>query len=309
MIKSAIKRKIIKILISSGVLGVIALFLVILIAILVALDFFNTLNSDGYVENNMEYAERYRETANKFFKSNKGYVSLERIVYFYNEDENLSFDQLYNDNLDQETKKMKPISEVCSMKQYKSMEVCKEENYKESGQIDEETSKPFNPPVKFADTTITSYFMEERIVFGKSDMHSGWDLAASNNTPVYAVCDGKIKAVSFTQSSNETNTSAGLGNYISLECNVDDVIYTVKYGHLYPGSSKVLVNQSVSSGTVLAGIGTTGYSTGPHLHYQVVQDGKNIDGMSLVNFDIEDNSIKIESNLPNNLHEFVPNYN
>ena len=62
MIKSAIKKKIIKILISSGVLGVCALFLVILIAILVALDFFNTMSSDGYVENNMEYAEKYNKS-------------------------------------------------------------------------------------------------------------------------------------------------------------------------------------------------------------------------------------------------------
>ena len=62
----------------------------------------------------------------------------------------------------------------------------------------------------------------------------------------------------------------------------------------------------MKAGTVLAGIGTTGYSTGPHLHYQVKLDGKNIDGMSLVNFDVEDNSIKLESNLPEDLHEFVP---
>ena len=39
----------------------------------------------------------------------------------------------------------------------------------------------------------------------------------------------------------------------------------------------------------LAGIGTTGYSTGPHLHFQVKRDGNNVDGMSLIDFTTEQN--------------------
>ena len=40
----------------------------------------------------------------------------------------------------------------------------------------------------------------------------------------------------------------------------------------------------VKAGDELAGIGTTGYSTGPHLHYQVQVNGENVDGMSLIDF-------------------------
>jgi murein DD-endopeptidase MepM/ murein hydrolase activator NlpD len=41
--------------------------------------------------------------------------------------------------------------------------------------------------------------MEERIVFGKSDVHGGWDLACGNKTPVKSTCDGTVTQVSFTQ--------------------------------------------------------------------------------------------------------------
>ena len=126
--------------------------------------------------------------------------------------------------------------------------------------------------------------MEERVVFEKLDYHSGWDLASRNNDSINSVCDGIVKTVSFTQTYNTTNTSAGLGNYISIDCNVGDITYTVLYGHLYPNSSKVVVGQLVQAGQQIAEEGTTGYSTGPHLHYQVKLNGENIDGMSLINF-------------------------
>ena len=49
-------------------------------------------------------------------------------------------------------------------------------------------------------------------------------------------------------------------------------------------SSKVKIGDKVSSWQQIAGVGTTGYSTGNHLHYQVSKNGKVIDGLSLVDF-------------------------
>ena len=56
---------------------------------------------------------------------------------------------------------------------------------KRSGQIDEEQAKPFAPPTDFKSATITSIFMEERVVFGKDDIHEAWDIATQAQTPVY----------------------------------------------------------------------------------------------------------------------------
>ena len=264
-------------------LGMVTMALIIIIPCLMILDFFGANITDDYVENNMDYAEQYRETLNKALKNGYGYVPLNRLLYFYLEDDKLSFYDIYIDNIDRDTNKMKPISDVCSLPKYKTYSGCKELD--SSDQIDEEVNKPFVPPIDFSKATVTSFFMEERIVFGKSDVHSAWDLAAGNKTPVKAVCDGKVTKVSFPYKENVTNTSGGGGNQIYLECEVDeDVTYTVIYAHLYPGTSKVSEGQMVKANDELAGVGTTGYSTGPHLHYQVKYNGNNVDGMSLIDF-------------------------
>ena len=264
-------------------IGMITAALVIIIPCLMILDFFGANITDDYVENNMDYADQYKETINKALKNGYGYVPLNRILYFYLENDKLSFYDIYVDNIDRDTNKMMTISEVCELPKYKTYSGCKELD--SSDQVDEEQNKPFVPPIDFSKATVTSFFMEERIVFGKSDVHSAWDLAAGNKTPVYATCDGEVIQVSFTQKENVTNTSAGGGNQIKIKCEIDDeVTYTVWYAHLYPGTAKVSVNQKVTAGDEIAGVGTTGYSTGPHLHYQVQFDGSNVDGMSLIDF-------------------------
>ena len=272
--------------------GLVVIALVILIPVLMVMNFFGANITDGYIENNSEYADEYISVANKNIKEKNGYVSLERILYFYLADNSLTFDEIYNDNLDKDTKKLIPISEVCSIKKYKVLNVCKAENISSSGQIDEEQAKPFSPPIDFSTSTITSFFMEERVVYGKSNVHKAWDIANSEKTPVYATCDGKVESVSFPYSENKIDTNdTQAGNNIKISCEVNDLKYIVWYGHLFPNSSKVKVGDSVSKGQVIAGVGTTGYSTGNHLHYQVYLDGQVIDGMSLVDFNYDlDNS-------------------
>ena len=275
------KSKVLKIVMGSTT-GMVVMGLVILIPILMVLDFFGANITDNYVENNMDYADQYRETLNKAIKAGYGYVPLNRILYFYLEDDKLTFYDIYRDNIDLEDNRLKEISEVCTLPKYRIYDGCKEID---KDQVDEIQNKPFSPPVDFSKVTVTSFFMEERIVFGKQDVHSAWDLAGGNKTPVKAVCDGTIKKVSFPFKENVTDKTGGGGNQIYLECPVDeDVTYTVIYAHLYPGTSKVREGQSVKAGDELAGIGTTGYSTGPHLHYQVKYNGENVDGMSLIDF-------------------------
>lgn len=282
------KKKIVKIILSSGILTTIA-FIIVLIPVLMIMDFFGANITDDYVENNAEYASEYKRVLNKNIKKGNGYVPLTRILYFYLANDKFTFDKIYEDNIDYDTNKLMEISRVCEISNYSVLSVCKRSNIEESNQIDEEQNKPFSVPIDFKNITITSIFMEQRVVFGEEDIHSAWDLAGANQTPVYSVCDGEITRVSFTQKENITNKDVAGGNMIYLECEVDDIIYEVFYAHLYPNSSKVKVGDKVVAGQQIAGIGTTGYSTGPHLHFQVKRDGKNIDGMSLIDFNTNQN--------------------
>ena len=278
------KKKIMKIVLGSTT-GMTIAFMIVLIPLLMVLDFFGANITDDYVENNMDYADMYKDTLNKAIKNGYGYVPLNRLLYFYLEDENLSFYNIYVDNIDKDTNRLKEISEVCSLLKYRSLDTCKSID---ETQIDVIQNKPFVPPIDFSKVTITSFFMEERIVFGTYGVHSAWDLAAGNKTIVKSVCDGKITKVSFPYKENVTDKNGGGGNQIYLECVIDeDITYTVIYAHLYPNTAKVKEGEHVIAGTDLAGVGTTGYSTGPHLHYQVQLNGKNVDGMSLIDFSNE----------------------
>ena len=278
------KKKILSILLSSTG-GLVVMSLVILIPVLMIMDFFGANITDGYVKNNIEYADQYKATLNKYIKTNSGYVSLERILYFYLADNSLSFEKIYYDNLDPETKRLLPISEVCTIHKYKVLDVCDTFNLSDSSQIDETQAKSFAPPIDFTSSSITSFFMEERYVYDSYDIHEAWDLANSAQTPVYSTCDGKVELVSFPYSTNSINKEDKQGgNIIKLSCEVDELEYIVLYAHLYPNSAKVKTGDSVTKGQEIASVGTTGYSTGNHLHFAVSLNGSSVDGMSLIDF-------------------------
>lgn len=258
---------------------------ILLSSIFIIMDFFGANVTDGYVSNNYEYASEYKNVANNFIKEGKGYVSLERILYFYLTDSSLSFEEIYYDNLDFAKKKILPIDEVCTKDKYKVLNVCNDDYLDSSNQINDEQAKPFVPPINFLVTNVTSFFMEERYVYNNYDVHPAWDFSAPALTPLYSVCDGVVEKVSFPYLENkiDQNDKQG-GNIIRISCEVNNLNYKVTYAHLYPNSSLVTEGIKVFKGQKIASVGTTGYSTGNHLHYQVSLDGKNIDGMSLIDF-------------------------
>ena len=282
-LSKVMKKKYIKKLMLGSTTGLVITSLVVLIPVLMLLDFFGANITDDYVVDNMDYADQYKTTLNKAIKKGYGYVPLNRILYFYLEDDSLSFYDIYIDNIDKETNKLIEISNVCLLNKYKIYSGCK--NIEGSNQVDVEQNKPFVPPIDFSKTTITSFFMQQRIVFGTYGVHKAWDFAAPSKTPLYASCDGVVTKVSFPYKENTTNTEGGGGNEIVITCEIDEeVTYKVLYAHLYPNSSKVKKDDLVKSGDVIASVGTTGYSTGNHLHFEVTLEGNYVDGMSLIDF-------------------------
>jgi len=103
---------------------------------------------------------------------------------------------------------------------------------------------------------------------GRRSFHSGVDLAAPYGTPIKVVMDGTISEMSF---------SRVFGNYmIVTHANG----YQTLYGHV--SAFKARRGQKVSQGDTIALVGSTGMSTGPHVHLSIYKNGKLVDPLSLL---------------------------
>ena len=102
--------------------------------------------------------------------------------------------------------------------------------------------------------------------------HTGVDFAIAKGTPIVAVKSGTVAISRPLKNSNGTYRS--YGEYIVI--NHHDGTMTL-YAHGLPGSRKVQEGQSVSQGQQIMSVGTTGNSTGYHLHFEVRVNGKCVD--------------------------------
>jgi len=96
----------------------------------------------------------------------------------------------------------------------------------------------------------------------RDHLHQGHDVSAAAGTPVVAPVAGTVIAVDFQR--------RGAGFYVVLH-GVDGRDYF--FCHFRRGSTAVAVNQSVAAGTVLGAVGSTGRSSGPHLHFEIWEGG------------------------------------
>lgn len=112
---------------------------------------------------------------------------------------------------------------------------------------------------------ISGFGMRMHPIKGIRKMHTGLDMTASMGTPVLAAGDGVVRL---------SGQSRG-GYGIQIEINHGGYGYITKYAHL----SEVLVKkgQEVKRGDLIGYTGSTGLSKGPHLHYEVIRDGRKID--------------------------------
>ncbi|WP_119679428.1 M23 family metallopeptidase [Indioceanicola profundi] len=110
---------------------------------------------------------------------------------------------------------------------------------------------------------ISSKFgMRRHPVLGYSKMHKGMDFAAPTGTPIYAAGDGVIE---------EAGQKGSYGNYVRIRHN--GKIQTA-YAHLSRFGANIRRGARVTQGDVIGFVGTTGRSTGPHLHYEVLENGR-----------------------------------
>jgi len=110
-------------------------------------------------------------------------------------------------------------------------------------------------------TRISSGFNLKRLhpVFKTTKPHRGIDYAASRGTPVYAAGDGRVSKAGYSKAN---------GNYIFIKHGSK---YVTKYLHLHKRA--VRQGQPVKQRQIIGWVGSTGYATGPHLHYEFLVNG------------------------------------
>ncbi len=104
------------------------------------------------------------------------------------------------------------------------------------------------------------HFARIHPIYGYQRFHSGLDMAAPSGSPILAAADGKVVAASY---------EATMGNYVMIDHG--DGLYTV---YMHASALYVSTGQEVSAGTQIAAVGSTGSSTGPHLHFSVRLNGQ-----------------------------------
>jgi murein DD-endopeptidase MepM/ murein hydrolase activator NlpD len=103
---------------------------------------------------------------------------------------------------------------------------------------------------------------------GGRDFHPGLDISADKGDPVYATADGKV------------THAASAGNYGNLVIVEHGYGLETRYGHL--STFKATVGQQVKRGDLLGLVGSTGRTTGPHLHYEVRANGRILNPLRLL---------------------------
>ncbi len=110
---------------------------------------------------------------------------------------------------------------------------------------------------------ITSGYTTARFhpILGKNTTHLAIDYAAALGTPVMAVGDGNVVFAGY---------NGAYGNFVSIKHNDK---FTTEYAHLSKYGAGIKAGTRVVQGQVIGYVGSTGLSTGPHLHYQIKQNG------------------------------------
>ena len=115
----------------------------------------------------------------------------------------------------------------------------------------------------------SSYGKRKHPILGYTKMHLGTDFAAPSGTPIMASGDGKV---------TKAGWCGGGGNCVKIKHNS---IYQTVYAHMSKFGRGIKKGVRVKQGQIIGYVGSTGLSTGPHLHYEVIENGKKINSQKL----------------------------
>tara|TARA_Y100001970_G_scaffold264870_1_gene351890 strand:- start:490 stop:1788 length:1299 start_codon:yes stop_codon:yes gene_type:complete len=115
----------------------------------------------------------------------------------------------------------------------------------------------------------SSFGKRKHPILGFTKMHTGTDFAAPKGTPIMASGDGKVTKASWC---------GGGGNCVKIKHNST---YQTVYAHMSKFGRGIKKGVRVKQGQIIGYVGSTGLSTGPHLHYEVIENGRKINSQKL----------------------------
>jgi len=115
----------------------------------------------------------------------------------------------------------------------------------------------------------SSFGMRKHPILGFNRMHRGTDFAAPEGTPIMASGNGTVVAAKWC---------GGGGNCVKIKHNST---YSTVYAHMSKFAKGIKPGRKVKQGQIIGYVGSTGMSTGPHLHYEVIENGKRINSQKL----------------------------
>ena len=125
-------------------------------------------------------------------------------------------------------------------------------------------------PMEFRSARISSrYGWRRHPILKRRILHSGVDYAAPKGSRIYASGDGVVKRAQW---------AGGYGKYIVIRHNSE---YSTGYAHMNNFAKGIRPGVRVKQGQVIGYVGSTGRSTGPHLHFEVIKNGKKVDPLKV----------------------------
>lgn len=124
-------------------------------------------------------------------------------------------------------------------------------------------------PINNARVTSSFSLRRKHPILGFTRAHKGVDFRASTGTPIPVAGAGRVV---------KKATDKGYGNYIRVRHNGS---YETLYAHMSRFAKGVNVGTNVRQGQTIGYVGSTGYSTGPHLHYEIIKDGKHVNPLTV----------------------------
>ena len=115
----------------------------------------------------------------------------------------------------------------------------------------------------------SSYGKRKHPILGYTKLHTGTDFAAPTGTPIMASGDGKVIKAGWC---------GGGGNCVKIKHNSK---YQTVYAHMSKFGRGIKKGVRVKQGQIIGYVGSTGMSTGPHLHYEVIENGKKVNSQKL----------------------------
>lgn len=125
-------------------------------------------------------------------------------------------------------------------------------------------------PMAYQSSRISSHFGRRRHpIYGDIRIHWGVDYPAPSGSAIYAAGDGVVQVAQYR---------SGYGNYVRIRHNSE---YSTAYGHMKGYAKGIRSGVRVKQGQIIGYVGSTGRSTGPHLHYEIIRNGQRVNPLTV----------------------------